>query len=118
MKKLVIVVLAVVLLGGVVYAQMPVPQGLRWDPNSESDLAGYYIYEAQTADGQVVGTYMVSVPAPLTEFLFVDSHVDGQYYWKITAYDTAGNESGFSNEVTADFNVTPPTPPTGCSVMY
>ena len=118
MKKLLVTLAVLVLLQGVSFAQMPPPVGLQWDPNSETDLAGYYIYEAQMSDGQVIGTYMVSVPAPLTDFTFVDPHIDGQYYWKITAFDTAGNESGFSNEVTADFNVTPPTPPTGCSVMY
>jgi len=105
-------------LGGVALAQVGQPTGLQWDANTEPDLAGYYIYEAQMSDGQVIGTYMVSVPAPLTEFTFVDPHVDGQYYWKLTAFDTAGNESGFSNEVTAAFNAQPPAPPTGCSVKY
>jgi hypothetical protein len=116
MNQLGMIFVVMLLTGGVAYAAEPL--GLQWDPNSELDLAGYFVYEAEIADGQVIGTYMVSVPAPLTEFLFVDSHVDGQYYWKITAYDTAGNESGFSSEVTADFNVVPPVPPTGCSVMY
>ena len=118
MKNVIALLVVVLLTGGLAFAQMPTPTGLQWNPNSELDLAGYYIYEAQMKDGQVMGTYMVSVPAPLTDFTFVDSHVDGQYYWKITAYDIAGNESGFSNEVTADFNVTPPSPPIGCSVVY
>lgn len=121
MKKRILIVLAVLALlqGVTLQAQTHNPIGLQWDANTETDLAGYYIYEAHTSDGQVIGTYMVSVPAPLVSFDFPpDSHVDGQYYWKITAFDTAGNESGFSNEVTADFNITPPSPPTGCSVKF
>lgn len=119
MKKLGVFLIALYLTGGVVWAQMPTPIGLCWDANTESDLAGYYIYEAQVSDGQVIGQVHTSVAAPATEYDFTPgSHADGQYYWKITAYDTAGNESGFSNEVTATFNVTPPTPPTGCAVKY
>ena len=113
-----VAIIAIMLTGGIAMAQTPNPAGLMWDSNTEADLAGYYIYEAQISDGQVIGTYMVSVPAPLTDFAFVDPHTDSSYYWKITAYDTAGNESGFSNEVTADFNTSPPAPPAGCSLMY
>lgn len=122
MKKMLIVLSALMLTGGLALAQEPTiynPVGLNWDANTESDLAGYYVYEAQVADGQVIGEYMVSVPAPLTDFTFTPgSHADGQYYWKLTAYDLAGNESGFSLEVTAEYNVTPPSPPAGCSVVY
>jgi hypothetical protein len=118
MKKLVVFMLAMVLTGGLAWADGELnPSGLQWDPNSESDLAGYYVYEAQTSGGQVIGTYMVSVPAPLTEFTFPAGHADGTYYWRITAVDTAGNESGFSNEVWASFNRLPPAPPTGCTIV-
>ena len=107
------------LVGSVVMAQTPIPTGLQWDPNSEMDLAGYYVYEAQVSGGQVIGAFSYPpVLAPLTEILFITPHADGTYYWKITAYDTAGNESGFSNEVTAEFNTTPPAPPTGCTVKF
>lgn len=116
-RAIILFVVVALLQGVTVAAQTPL--GLQWNANTESDLAGYYIYEAVSSDGQVIGTYMVSVPAPLTTFTFEPgSHTDGQYYWKITAFDTAGNESGFSIEVTAEFNLTPPEPPTGCSVRF
>ena len=121
MKKQIFIMLAVMALlqGVTLQAQMPPPIGLHWDANTEADLEGYYVYEARVSNGQVIGAFSYPpVLAPATEILFITPHADGQYYWKITAFDTAGNESGFSNEVTANFKVTPPTPPTGCSVTY
>lgn len=118
-KMLVGTMVIAMIMGGVVWAQTSKPLGLEWDANTESDLAGYYIYEAQVSDGQVVGAFSYPpVLAPLHAITFITPHADGTYYWKITAYDTAGNESGFSNEVTAEFNMTPPVPPTGCTVKF
>jgi len=37
---------------------------------------------------------------------------DGTWYWIMTAYDTQGNESGKSNEVSATVDSTPPGAPT------
>jgi endoglucanase len=119
MKKIVVILLVMVLTGGIALAQMPIPTGLQWDANSEADLAGYYVYEATTSNGQVLTAFSYPpVLAPEHSLTFVDPHADGQYYWKVTAYDTAANESGFSLEVTAEFNVVPPAPPVGCSVTY
>jgi fibronectin type 3 domain-containing protein len=68
---------------------------LAWDPNSESDLAGYRLHigtESRTYDRQIdVGndtTYTVDELQP------------GQtYYFAVTAHNTAGAESDYSNEV-------------------
>lgn len=94
------------------------PKGLEWDANVESDLAGYYLHESTVSNGQVLTTYMVSVPAPLTSFTFPAGHAEGRFYWKLTAYDLSGNQSGFSNEVTAVFDWTAPAPPTGCTTVF
>lgn len=71
---------------------------LSWNPNTESDLAGYKIYQS-TLSGQygapvaTIGTvtqHTLALPA-LT--------VDQTYFFSVTAYDVSGNESGKSNEV-------------------
>lgn len=58
---------------------------LQWDPNSEPDLAGYKIYR----DGLLIA----SVPKGTTEYT---DNAGGNMYF-VTAYNTAGQESGHSN---------------------
>lgn len=68
---------------------------ISWDANSESDLAGYRLYRS-TSSG---GPYILVVDTTSTSY--VDSGlVSGTtYYYVITAYDTSGNESTYSTEV-------------------
>lgn len=68
---------------------------LTWDANTESDLAGYKVY---------VGTRSRTYGPPLdvgkvTSFKVINLLPGTTYYFAVTAYDTASNESGFSNEV-------------------
>jgi hypothetical protein len=67
---------------------------LTWLPNTEKDLAGYRVY---CGTASKVYTMNISVAQSLTATVPLAS---GTYYCAVTAYDTAGNESGFSNEVT------------------
>ena len=118
MKKALITLITVMLLGGVVWADGEMnPTGLSWDHNTESDLAGYYIYSATSSGGYTQPNFAFSVPAGTNTFDFPPSQPEGVHYWAVTAYDLAGNESGFSNEVWVVFDATPPTPPTNCSVV-
>lgn len=76
---------------------------LLWAPattNSDgtplSDLAGYRVYYG-TASGNYTTTVDVSDPAATS------AQIDGltpntTYYFAVTAYDSSGNESSFSNE--------------------
>ena len=68
---------------------------LSWDPNTENNLAGYKIYHGTSS-----GNYtLISDVGSITEFT-VNNLADGQtYYFVVTAYDTSGNESSFSSEV-------------------
>jgi fibronectin type 3 domain-containing protein len=70
---------------------------LTWDPNTDGDLAGYKVYRATTsgAYGAALGT----VPAGTVTYQATGLSANTTYFFVITAYDDAGNESPFSNEV-------------------
>lgn len=71
---------------------------LVWNANTESDLAGYKIYQS-TVSGQY-GAPVAVVGNVTTQTLTLPSlDVDQAYFFAITAYDLAGNESGKSAEV-------------------
>lgn len=70
---------------------------LIWIPNSEHDLAGYNIYYGE-ASRQYEWIFDVGDTTQFT--IGLDDTTS--YYFAATAYDTAGNESGFSNEVHTD----------------
>jgi hypothetical protein len=68
---------------------------LKWSPNTEPDLAGYRVYCGKTSR-----VYTINVPAAKALTATVPNLQSGTYYCAVTAYDTANNESPFSNEVT------------------
>ncbi|MEI9476673.1 MAG: fibronectin type III domain-containing protein [Deltaproteobacteria bacterium] len=96
---------------------------LAWNPNSESDLAGYGVY---------YGTASRTYGAPInvgnvTSYTLTGLTPGVRYYFAVTAYDTGYNESGFSNEVYGTATETVLTPTvlsgatggiTGTSYMY
>jgi hypothetical protein len=87
----------------------------EWDANSESDLAGYRLYQSVTSGVYTYGEEnAVGVITVGTEEYTLTMNIDGEFFWVLTAFDTAGNESGPSNEVTTKVNFKPPVPPTGC----
>jgi hypothetical protein len=68
---------------------------LAWDANTEPALAGYKIYVGASSRN-----YDHSVDVGNSTEYTVTGLADGQtYYLAATAYDTDGNESGYSNEV-------------------
>jgi len=76
------------------------PVTLAWNPNTEPDLAGYRIY---WGDASRSYTAHVDVPAVANEQKTATIDItpeDGRtVYFAATAYDVAGNESGYSQEV-------------------
>jgi hypothetical protein len=76
---------------------------LAWDPNDEPDLAGYNVYVNQVGPGppyyqlDTVSLDEIEPGAPL--YTASELNPEKYYCFVVTAYDSEGNESGFSNEV-------------------
>lgn len=86
-----------------------------WDANTESDLAGYRLYQSQSSG--VYGDIPVAVISAGIETVTIDVTSDGTYFFVLTAYDTSDNESGYSNEVVVTIDTAPPDPPTGLDAL-
>jgi hypothetical protein len=71
-----------------------------WDPNMEVDLAGYWLYQSERSGQYERSNRVLEVPAG-TETCTLEALPPGTYFWVLTAFDRALNESGFSNEVSA-----------------
>ena len=75
---------------------------LEWDANHESNLAGYRMYY-----GAATGTYTNFFDVGNVTVTTVLNLAEGvTYYFAVTAYDSLGQESEFSNEVIYTMPVT------------
>lgn len=72
---------------------------VAWDPNPESDLAGY-----RTHVGTESGSYtrIINV-GNVTGHLFFGLKAGVRYFAAVTAYNQSGLESGYSNEISFFF---------------
>ena len=112
MKKLfsVLVIGAFLLFATLAFAGTSVT--FEWDANTETDLAGYRLYQSTT-----LGTYVFGAGNEVAEILvgtetvILEDILSGTYFWVLTAFDTGGNESGPSNEVTATLDSLSPDAP-------
>jgi hypothetical protein len=69
---------------------------LSWIPDSERDLAGYFVYRQQVdSSGVAIGSPEKMTPAPIQEPGFHDTTVltGHSYSYSVTAIDESGNES-------------------------
>ena len=96
---------AAILLGSAQFSAYAADVSLSWSPNSESDLAGYKLYYGTSSRN-----YSNSVNLGKTTSHTVAGLSAGTYYFALTAYDTAGNESSYSNEVLKAISSNPPPP--------
>jgi hypothetical protein len=74
---------------------------LIWDPNSETDLAGYKVYigTASSTYTQVLDVGLTG--SPDTPQYIISGLIEGTtYFFAVTAYDASFNESTLSREVT------------------
>jgi len=70
---------------------------LTWNPNTETTLASYRVYQS-TAQG-VYGAAIATVPSGITSYTATGLQVGNTYYFTVTAVDSNNNESQPSNEV-------------------
>jgi Viral BACON domain len=70
---------------------------LAWNAGTDSDLAGYKVYRG-TASG-TYGAPLTTLPKTTTNYTVTGLQNGTTYFFVITAYDSAGNESTYSNEV-------------------
>ena len=91
MKKL-FTILAILAIAGI--AQAATVQ-VTWNPNTEPDLSGYKLYHG-TASGQYGEP--VDVGNVTGHAMQITPEYGATYYFALTAYDTSGNESGYSDE--------------------
>ena len=70
---------------------------LLWSANADTDLAGYKVYRS-TASG-TYGAAVATLGQTVTSYVSSGLQTGTTYFFVITAYDSAGNESPFSNEV-------------------
>lgn len=94
------------------------PMGFAWDApltnvdeSPITDGAGYRIYLSNTSGGPYILEKDVFGWA-IKEYNLERRLPDGQYSAVLTAYDTAGNESAYSAEVTFVIDYTKPSAPT------
>jgi fibronectin type 3 domain-containing protein len=71
---------------------------LTWNP-SASQVIGYLVYRSETAAGNFSPLFGTAITAEA----YVDSTVTAgtTYYYVVTAVDSAGAQSNYSNQVTA-----------------
>lgn len=70
----------------------------EWDPNTETDLAGYKIYKG-TSSGQYSAP-IATLPASSTRYEADGLHKGSTYFFVVTAFDNSGNEGPLSDELT------------------
>ena len=81
---------------------------INWSANSETDLETYRIYFGTST--RVYGPFITNGIA--TSYSVAGLDAGTTYYFAVTALDTAGNESGPSDEITVLISSEPDLPPT------
>ncbi|MBN1505132.1 MAG: fibronectin type III domain-containing protein [Candidatus Eisenbacteria bacterium] len=84
---------------------------LRWAKNTEADLAGYNVYKYEP-NPQNHNSYIVINSQPTTGNTYtINGLTSGMtYYFRTTAVDMSGNESGYSQVMAVSVGVDVETP--------
>jgi hypothetical protein len=116
MKKVLFWCLMLVMLVTVCFAGTKVLTFAWQQPGSLDNFGGWKLYQSETAGGAGVLSMTIPYVSQQTEYTATKNLVspDGQTktsYFTLTAFDTSGNESGKSNEVSAVIDFEAPTVP-------
>jgi fibronectin type 3 domain-containing protein len=85
---------------------------LTWDANSEPDLSHYIIYWGTSSKVYNYNSGNIGLNTIYTGTINIPDDTKVTYFYAVTAVDTSGLESDFSNEVFQDYdNRTPPAKP-------
>lgn len=104
LKKMIFVFALLSILSSAGFAQAII--NLSWQANSEIDLAGYKVYygEQHAEDFEVFDGYTHVIDVRNNLIAHIPGLIEKQYYrFAVTAYDTANNESDYSNYIIASF---------------
>ncbi|MFC1547220.1 FG-GAP-like repeat-containing protein, partial [Candidatus Neomarinimicrobiota bacterium] len=74
---------------------------LHWNPNSEADFSKYYVYGGATTTPTIKVDSSTASDLNDTTATITGLDYGTSYYYRLTAVDDVGNESGYSNEVSA-----------------
>ena len=69
---------------------------LSWDASRGPDLAGYKVYQATASGGY--GAPIATVSMDVTNYTVTGLETGTTYFFAVTAYNSDGAESSFSNE--------------------
>jgi fibronectin type 3 domain-containing protein len=81
---------------------------LQWDANTETDLAGYKVHFANYSGNEYQFTSL-RPPIPTTATTYTVTGLDPlkKWFFRVTAINTSGMESAFSNAVNVNFIQSP-----------
>ncbi len=119
MKKF-LVVLGVLLLPIVLWAQAGPAVVLGWNASPTINISGYFIYRSLTSGNFPVGWVKMNPSGPTPALMFTDASVQRgtTYFYVVTAYRGSDDmESVPTNEVSATVNNPAPAPASGLRVI-
>ncbi len=72
---------------------------IAWDPSTSPGIVGYNVYRKGDTDKEYVKVNQTPIPEPKYTDTSVES--DKTYFYRVTAVASSGQESGMSNEISA-----------------
>lgn len=98
-----LLILATIVVVGTCTASRAADASFTWLPNTEADLAGYKIHYGP-GTRNYTDVVDVGMPDPIDGRIHftIDPVPDGETFFAATAYDSKGNESDYSDELSFD----------------
>lgn len=112
MKKFIMLLFVFLFLSIAIQAQDTRTVTLTWDANSEPDLSHYIVYWGTSSRQYTSNSGNIGLVTVYSKEIIPPADAKTTYYFAVTAVDTSGLESDYSNEVYQEFDTrVPPSPP-------